>query len=103
MTARDEAVEAMANSFDGAGEDDQVFAAIEGTLEGAGYLPLFEHLIDAIPADVLARYAIERGGLDDDGTWVLPNDPDDYFVHYEDELRPDNAVSLYRLAEEGTD
>jgi hypothetical protein len=54
-------------------------------------------VLDAVPGAVLAQLAIERGGLEDDGTWVVPDDPEDYIVHYEDEDRPENAVTLYRL------
>jgi hypothetical protein len=54
-------------------------------------------VIDAIPPGVLARLAIERGAIEDEGAWVDPND--DYRIHNEDERRPPNAYTLYRIAE----
>jgi len=58
MTARDEAIEAMAY-----GVDQMVLAANPDTLPSSA--EAVGALLDAIPADVLARLTIERGGLPD--------------------------------------
>ena len=61
MIARDDAVAAMAAVF-GDGPDG-IYEGIESTLSAAGYEPLFELLLDAIPPRVLAQLAIDTGAL----------------------------------------
>jgi hypothetical protein len=75
--------------------DDAIHAALAtGIPIHKGYIA---GVLDAIPDGVLARLAIERGAIEDEGAWVDPND--DYRIHNEDERRPPNAYTLYRIAE----
>lgn len=90
VTARDEAIEAMADKQDDLyrlGETDERLAD-----------RFLHRLLDAIPADVLARYLIERGGLEQIGrgcksqlgSWDLHSNPSTLHM---------NDVPVYRVTE----
>jgi hypothetical protein len=107
MTARDEAIVAMAEAFIAKVKQHPVppsdpFGGELGNFFGCSTDDAMEVALDAIPTDVLARLAIERGALIEAGVY----DPSDYTVrstvYYEDEDRPDDAVPLYRLTKDPT-
>jgi hypothetical protein len=59
-TASDEAIDLIAKSF--SQNEDEVYEAIETTLSAFGYEPLFEHIVDALPAWLLRRLADRKDG-----------------------------------------